>query len=76
MKCAACTRDSGDKEYCLYHTKALEELKSHYGSWVSAYGGISWQDYLKRLYNMQETGQWIKDIIRLELKKEEEKEKK
>jgi hypothetical protein len=74
-KCAACTRDSDDKEeFCLYHTRALGELKKHYGSWVNAYGGISWKDYLKRLDSMDETGQWIKEIIRLELKKEEDDE--
>lgn len=71
MKCAACTRESGDKKYCGYHARALEQLKSHHESWVDAYGGISWHDYLKRLYQMEETGQWVREVIEAELKKEE-----
>ncbi|MEO9363033.1 MAG: hypothetical protein ABI348_03945 [Nitrososphaera sp.] len=73
-KCAACARESdgsGSKKYCSYHTRALEQLKSHYDSWVEAYGDISWQDYLQRLHKMEETGQWVKEVIEAEMKKEE-----
>ncbi|AIC17196.1 hypothetical protein [Nitrososphaera viennensis] len=74
-KCAACARESGDgRKYCRYHAKALEQLKSHYDSWVEAYGGISWQDYLQRLQKMEEetTGQWVREVIEAEMKKKEE----
>ncbi len=79
MKCTACSREellSDDEHhdpqqrYCRYHAEALEQLKRHYGSWVAAYGSISWQDYLKRLSKMEETGQWARDVIDMEMKKE------
>ncbi|AIF83263.1 hypothetical protein NTE_01191 [Candidatus Nitrososphaera evergladensis SR1] len=72
-KCAACARESGDKKYCRYHAKALEQLKSHYDSWVDAYddgSAISWQDYLTRLQKMEEAGQWVREVIEAEMKKE------
>jgi hypothetical protein len=81
-KCAACNRDAssaGDndnnnnnntkKSYCIYHLRAVEQLKSHYSYWMDAYSsGISWQEFLARLLDMDETGQWVKDVIREELK--------
>lgn len=74
MKCAACAREPDDGRYCRYHAKALLQLKSHHGSWVDAYGAISWQDYLKRLHKMEETGQWAREVIEVEMKKEKEKD--
>lgn len=71
-KCAACARETDSSgRYCSYHARALGQLKSHYDSWVDAYGGISLQDYMKRLHKMEETGQWIKEVIEAEMKKEE-----
>lgn len=69
MKCAACSRDAKDK-YCKHHMRALEQLKSHYGRWADAYGGVSWQDYLQKLSKMEETGSWVKEVIEQEMKKE------
>jgi hypothetical protein len=42
---------------------------NHYKTWVDAYGGISWQDFLNKLSTMQETGSWVKEVIAVELKK-------
>ena len=40
-----------------------------YKSWVDAYGGVSWEDFLGRLSKMKETGSWVKEVIEAELKK-------
>jgi hypothetical protein len=70
QKCAACHRKTLlDSKYCLYHYQALESLTGHYRAWVDAYGGISWQDFLSKLSEMQETGSWVKEVIEVELKK-------
>jgi hypothetical protein len=37
--------------------------------WVHAYGLVSWNAFLNRLLNMNETGSWIKEVISVELKK-------
>jgi hypothetical protein len=69
-KCAACYREvvAKDKKFCIYHSQAYVSLKKQYDAWVKAYGGISWDDYLKKLLTLDQTGSWVKDVINLELK--------
>jgi hypothetical protein len=68
--CCACSRKvSTTKRYCSYHSQALDHIKEHYMKWVHAYGLVSWNDFLNRLLNMNETGSWIKEVISVELKK-------
>jgi hypothetical protein len=69
-KCATCYREvvAKDKKFCIYHSQAYDSLKKQYDAWVKAYGGISWDDYLKKLLSMEQTGSWVKDVINLELK--------
>jgi hypothetical protein len=69
QQCAACHRQASSGRYCLHHNRALESLTGHYKAWVDAYGGISWQDFLRKLSRMQETGSWVKEVIEVELKK-------
>jgi len=68
MVCQACGKDAQDR-YCKYHAKAFSNLQAHHQAWVRAYGSISWQAFLERLEGMQETGQWVKEVIKAELKK-------
>lgn len=70
QKCAVCYRKAlPDGRYCLHHKQALDSVTSHYRSWVDAYGSISWEDFLKKLSKMRETGSWIKEVIEAESKK-------
>jgi hypothetical protein len=39
-----------------------------YKAWVNAYGEVSRETYLKKLLDLDETGDWVKDVIRNELK--------
>jgi hypothetical protein len=68
-KCAACDRQASSGRYCLYHNQAFESLTGHYRKWVDAYGRISWQEFLRKLLKMRETGSWAKEVIEAELKK-------
>ncbi|HEX9678516.1 hypothetical protein [Nitrososphaera sp.] len=68
MGCLACGRQAQDR-YCPYHAKALQNLQAHYQAWVRAYGDIPWEKFLERLLEMQQTGQWVKEVIKTELKK-------
>ena len=43
-------------------------MVNHYKAWVNAYGRMSWEEFLTKLLNMQETGSWIKEVIGVELK--------
>jgi hypothetical protein len=66
--CSACSRKVSTGKYCLYHNQALSDLKGHYKSWITAYDkNILWNNFLNKLYNMDETGIWIKEVILVEL---------
>jgi len=68
--CIVCHRKAllGDN-YCLHHKQAYNSMISHYKTWVNAYDRISWEEFLTKLYGMQETGVWIKEVIEMELKR-------
>jgi len=70
QKCAACHRISvSESKYCIHHKQAFDILVNNYKTWVDGFGGFLWQDYLIRLSKMQETGNWVKQVIDVELKK-------
>jgi hypothetical protein len=69
-KCSACHRGAiaKEKRYCLYHSQAYDSLQKEYKAWVNAYGGVSRETYMKKLLDLDQTGDWVKDVIRNELK--------
>ncbi|HEX2106460.1 MAG TPA: hypothetical protein VHF28_01900 [Nitrososphaera sp.] len=69
-KCIICHRKAllGDK-YCVHHKQAFENMINHYKAWINAYGRVSWEEFLIRLSDMQETGSWVKEVIARELEK-------
>ncbi len=46
---------------------AYEKLKEGYNTWRSAYKDITWEDYLKRILELDDTGKWVKDVIKYKL---------
>ena len=68
MECLACGKQAQER-YCKYHEKAFQGLQAHHEAWMRAYGDISWEAFLEKLERMQETGQWVRDVIKVELKK-------
>lgn len=46
---------------------AYESLKKNYGIWQNSYGKLSWEEYLRKLFKVKETGSWVKDVIKMEL---------
>ena len=68
--CLICSRTTSSK-YCGYHSKSFDKLASGYESWKRALGEISWEDYLRNLLELQETGSYIRDIVEKELQIQE-----
>lgn len=67
-KCRLCNRKpQKGSDFCRYHMDAYDSLKKNYGSWLTAYGQLSWKEYLEKLLKTKETGKWIKEVIKLEL---------
>jgi hypothetical protein len=41
-------------------------LKKGYGAWNEAYSGMSWGEYLQRVKAIENTGQWVIEVIEME----------
>jgi hypothetical protein len=74
-KCVACYREVivKGKKYCIYHSQAYHSLQKQYDAWVHAYGEISKVAYMKKLLSLSQTGSWVKEVIKEELKTEHKK---
>jgi len=66
--CQVCNRNVESKDFCKYHLLADQVLKQNYDIWCSAYGKLTWNQYLKMLSKANETGLWVKEVIKFELK--------
>lgn len=52
-------------ELCEYHGMALSNLVSKFEVWKKAYGELTWSSYMKRIEGLEETGLWVKEVIKL-----------
>jgi len=75
-KCILCVRKVIQEKYCEYHYEALRSLRDHYEVWKICYGEISWYDYLSRLQKIKYTGEWVKEVIEMELENVKKMKKK
>ena len=57
--------------FCKRHQEAHERLESAFAKWKSAYSGqLEKKAFLERLLQMSETGQKVREVIRLVLAEE------
>lgn len=64
--CRLCKRERApSSEFCRYHLTAKQNIESAYKQWSEAYGEITWKQYLKRIAQGSETGQWAKEVAEL-----------
>jgi hypothetical protein len=47
---------------CQYHASALRNLREAYAKWTEALE-ISWEKYLEQVYDLDDAGIWVKEII-------------
>ena len=61
--CTICGRVAlKESDYCNYHQDALDNLKSSYEHWSKA-SGVSWEEYIEKLCQIEETGRWVLDVV-------------
>ena len=41
-------------------------MKKGYGAWKEAYSEMPWDEYLQRVKAIENTGQWVKEVIDME----------
>lgn len=74
QKCEVCERRKEISTcYCQYHSVAYLNLKNEFRNWESAYGEISWERYLEAVAEVDETGEWAKQVAKNELSKDRSK---
>jgi hypothetical protein len=64
--CRLCKRDqAASSDLCVHHLAAKQNLESGYKQWSEAYGAITWKEYLQKVGQNAETGQWAKEVAKL-----------
>lgn len=64
--CRLCARETAPSSpFCQYHLGARRNLDSAYKVWNEAYGGMTWAEYLRRVIQSKETGQWAREVAEL-----------
>jgi hypothetical protein len=64
--CLLCKRECApSSNLCRYHLIAKTNLESGYKRWSEAYGVMSWKEYLRKIGQNAETGQWAKEVAQL-----------
>jgi len=61
MQCKACSREAGERDFCLLHLKAYENIVEKYAFWRNAQG-IFWKEYLSEIQQNSLTGEWAKEV--------------
>jgi hypothetical protein len=66
IACRLCSRECAPSStFCSYHLAAKKSVESAYRKWDEAYGGMTWKEYLRRIGQDAETGQWAKEVAEL-----------
>ena len=63
MKCKACDREVGEKDFCLLHLRAYENIVEKYNSWRRSLK-ISWKEYLVEIGKNSLTGEYAKEVAK------------
>ena len=59
--CPICGRNLQEK-FCVYHQTAFRNMKEMYSEWETA-ADLSWEEYLDRISDLEDTGRWIREVI-------------
>jgi hypothetical protein len=52
----------GATSLCAHHSESYRKIKAAYSRWLSAYGSLTIEDFLKRLVALPETGDRAREI--------------
>jgi hypothetical protein len=61
LKCKMCHREAGERDFCLVHLKAYENIVKKYDFWRKALK-MSWKEYLSEIEKNSLTGGWAKEV--------------
>ena len=61
LKHKTCHREASERDFCLLHLKAYENIVAKYDLWRKALK-ISWKEYLSEIEQNSLTGEWAKEV--------------
>lgn len=61
MVCAAPT-ETEQADYCTSHNVALRAMREAYQTWSKAYESIRLEQFLAKLSELPESGEWVKEL--------------
>ncbi len=62
MKCPLCNLNKHEEsDYCENHQSAYLHLKERYDDWEKSMN-ISWKEYLKKIIENENTGEWAREV--------------
>ncbi len=67
-RCFICGRQAYADRLCSYHYNALRKLRDGFHEWLRRGEKVSYVEYLKRIDRLRITGQFIRDVVKYELK--------
>jgi hypothetical protein len=70
LNCKICNRNAGERDFCLLHLKAYENILEKYDFWKKALK-ISWKEYLSEIEQNSLTGEWVKEVANYLISNEE-----
>ena len=63
MRCRLCEREAA-VDLCHYHSEAKRRVEEAFQHWKAAYGTLEWNEYLERIIQNPETGQWAAEVAK------------
>ncbi|NHJ46346.1 MAG: hypothetical protein FK733_01030 [Asgard group archaeon] len=70
-QCVVCKATIESGQYCDAHLIAKKNLEERYQDWVTAFGKLTWEDYLTKLFEDESipVGDWAREVANYLLKK-------
>ncbi len=66
LNCAVClTNVEGEQDdYCPVHARAFRNIRESFADWLTAYGRLTFAEFLARMRNLTETGEHVRELAR------------
>ncbi len=61
MNCKICNREVGERDFCLLHFEAYENIVEKHGFWRKALK-VTWKEYLSEIKRNPLTGETAKQV--------------
>jgi len=72
VNCKLCSREVHKNGFCLFHSKAYQNILEKFRIWEAA-SNVSWMEYLVEIQKNSLTGVWAKEVAKYLIEEEDQK---